>query len=345
MPDYAHLTTQLRGLLKKDVAFQWLPDHEAGFTKIKQCLTSSLIVKPFDPALPTELLTDASRLKGIGYALLQRHADGTPRLIQCGSRSLTGAESRYATNELECLAIQQAIEDSRYYLQGCKFVVLTDHRPLVGTFEKPLGEIQNARLLRFREKLASYTFEVIWTPGKTHYIADALSRAPVFDPVEEENECNMLVGLTGTAASDKVYESLSETAAADQTYQQVLEALLQGKRPRDLPPTHPAKLYSNVWEDLSVQGKLLVVDGRRIVVPFSSRREILNALHFSHCGIVKTKKLARDSFYWPGLTNDIKQLVENCEQCQQIRPSQQQDVLQHFPAPPRSHACRFFRPF
>ena len=36
--------------------------------------------------------------------------------------------------------------------------------------------------MRMREKLTSYNFSVIWTPGKSHHIADALSHAPVFGP-------------------------------------------------------------------------------------------------------------------------------------------------------------------
>jgi hypothetical protein len=73
--------------------------------------------KFFDPALPTELLTDASRLKGLGYALIQRDESGM-RLIKCGSRSLSPAETRYATIELEALAIHWAIASCRFYLMG-----------------------------------------------------------------------------------------------------------------------------------------------------------------------------------------------------------------------------------
>ena len=38
--------------------------------------------------------------------------------------------------------------------------------------------------MRMREKVTSYNFSVIWTPGKNHHIADALSRAPVFGPYD-----------------------------------------------------------------------------------------------------------------------------------------------------------------
>ena len=35
-PDLAHLTSDLRPLLKKGITFQWLPDHEAAFKKMKE---------------------------------------------------------------------------------------------------------------------------------------------------------------------------------------------------------------------------------------------------------------------------------------------------------------------
>ena len=81
------------------------------------------------------------------------------------------------------MAIQWAIKKSEFYLRGLpNFEVLTDHQPLVGVFRK----LENARLMRMREKIQEFTFEVKWVQGKTHYIADALSRSPIFAPEEEE---------------------------------------------------------------------------------------------------------------------------------------------------------------
>ena len=74
-----------------------------------------------------------------------------------------------------------AIQNCHYYLAGiARFKVWTDHRPLVGAFEKHLHLLQNQRLMRMREKLTLYNFSVIWTPGNSHHITDALSRAPFF---------------------------------------------------------------------------------------------------------------------------------------------------------------------
>ena len=155
IPDLAHICEPLRQLLKKNVAYNWLPDHQEAFQKLKDALSSNMVVKFFDPSLKTELLTDASRLKGLGYALIQRDDNDQVRLIQCGSRSLIPAETRYAVVELECLAIQWAVQKCRHFLKGMStFRVITDHRPLVGVFQKPLHDIENARIQKYREKLA-----------------------------------------------------------------------------------------------------------------------------------------------------------------------------------------------
>ena len=136
-----------------------------------------------DRDIPTILLTDASRLYGIGYCLVQQREDKSLSLVYCGSCSLTPTQQRYAAIKLECLAIQWAVQKCNHYLRGLPiFQIWTDHRPLEGIFQKSLHELDNQRLMRMREKILPYSFSVTWVPGKTHYIADALSRYPVFQP-------------------------------------------------------------------------------------------------------------------------------------------------------------------
>ena len=67
------------------------------------------------------------------------------------------------------------------------FTVVTDHKPLKGMWSKSLPDIANVRLQRYKEKLTGYNFKIEWREGKTNEIADALSRAPVFPPQEEED--------------------------------------------------------------------------------------------------------------------------------------------------------------
>ena len=184
IPDFAHMTVELRELTSKKNAFLWLDNHQKEFEDIKNLLTSDMIVTHFDPNLPVVILTDASRLHGLGYAL-GHYIDGRFRLVTCGSKALTPTQRCYATIELECLAVQYAIDKCTFYLKGGpEFTVATDHKPLEGIFKKDLFEVLNPGLQRLREKLVEYSFVVKWVPRKTHHIADALSRAPLFSPDE-----------------------------------------------------------------------------------------------------------------------------------------------------------------
>ena len=141
----------------------------------------------FDPNLPVTILMDASRLHGLGYAM-GHFVDGRFRVVACGSKSLTPTQQRYATIELECLGVHFAGDKCSFYLKGAPtFTVVTDHKPLEGIFKKDLFDIGNPRLQRIREKLLEYNFSVTWVPGKSHLIADALSRAPLFAPEEVED--------------------------------------------------------------------------------------------------------------------------------------------------------------
>jgi len=327
IPDLAHASEILRQLLKKNVAYLWLDDHQKAFDKMKEILVSSLIVKPYDPLKETHLLTDASRLKGLGYALLQKGSnDENYSLVQCGSRSLNKAEKNYAPNELECLAIVWAIKDCDYYLLGSQFRVITDHKPLLGTFSKPLGEISNARLQRFCEKLLQYSFTVTWVPGKLHLIADALSRAPIFDPPEVEDITVNLV-LERTIARDPALQELYDSISEDANYQLVKDAFKSGKRLVTLPFDHPARRYKSMWDDISLRDDLLVIDDNRVIIPESYKHKVLEKLHFSHAGITKTKQLARELYYWPGMGTDIEKLIGSCEPCQLHRESQSLPII------------------
>ena len=115
--------------------------------------------------------------------LLQRGPSGEPHIIRCGSCSLTAAQKNYSVIDLECFAIVWAVQKCRFYLHGIQtFVVITDHPPLVGIFNKPLHELPNQCLMKFQESLTDYSMDLLWQAGKLHLIADALSRAPVFPP-------------------------------------------------------------------------------------------------------------------------------------------------------------------
>ena len=87
VPDFAHMTVALSGLTGKSATFIWLDEHEREFKKVKRQLKSEMIVAHFHPKLPVIVLTDASRLFGLGYAI-GHMIDGRFHFVTCGSKSL-----------------------------------------------------------------------------------------------------------------------------------------------------------------------------------------------------------------------------------------------------------------
>ena len=237
--------------------------------------------------------TGTSRLYGLGFALIQRARDGQS-ITQCGSCSLSKTQQRYATIELECLAIKWAVNKCNLYLRCLPaFTVLTDHRPLVGIFCKQLHELENTRLMHMREKLTNFSFEVKLVEGKTYMIADALSRAPVFQPEEEEEE--MLETAIHCLQVRETSELTDIEEAIDEHYSAIVLANF-----KQLPGHHPANKPLNVCDQLSIaklgETEVIMLDGRMIVVPKGARRNIIAELHRAHSGMTKSFKTAKIIF-------------------------------------------------
>jgi hypothetical protein len=329
----------LRPLLKKETAFAWADNQQTAFENVKAALTKHPILQPFDPALPTILQTDASRTRGLGFALLQQSSDKTMALVQCGSRFVSDTESRYAMVELELLAAVWAMNKCRLYLIGLPhFTLVVDHRPLIPILNsKGLDEIDNPRILRLREKIIAFSFETEWTNGKNHLIPDALSRAPVQDPdhndqhleadltTEMEIRVNsMTIQLREDDYTDNSYDpalkQLTAAAKQDEQYQALIKLIEHGFPAQSalLPPQHQP--YYKLRHDLTVHGDLILYQ-TRILIPKSQRPDVLHKLHLSHQGIDRTKRRARQTVFWPGITSDIINTVNACVKCQEGRAS------------------------
>ena len=76
--------------------------------------------------------------------------------------------------------------------------------------------------------------------------------------------------------------------------------------------------YKNISWELTTEADCLL-RGTRVIVPLKLRTKILAELHQSHCGIVRMKALARNYVWWPGLDEDITNMVKGCAECQAVQ--------------------------
>ena len=67
---YTTITEPLHALLKKEVKWQWNPEHQTAFDQLKTALSSDTVMTYFDPNRETEIIVDASPV-GLAGIMLQ----------------------------------------------------------------------------------------------------------------------------------------------------------------------------------------------------------------------------------------------------------------------------------
>ena len=361
--EIAALREPLRPLLSTKNPLEWSQHHTDSFNTVKRALVSAPILTPFDISHETMLQVDASVRNGMNYVLLQRH-DSTWRLIDSNSRWCSDTESRYSVTELELAAVEWATRKCRLFLLGLPkpFTLVVDHQALVTILDKhTLGQIENEKIQRLKQRLSKYIFNTVWEKGKERAIPDALSRFPVNRPSPEDlavgktlqrsvQQCivRAVRQIADDGAEHEVEDeaflpehtrdpllvALQKSAAADTEYADLIEAITTGfVHGRAMLPTHVRQFWA-IRADLSVDDGLLLY-GRRIIIPKAARADVLRRLHAAYQGIVRTKARARQAIYWPDLTNDITLLIERCEKWQTRRSSLQKEPLLREPLPGR----------
>src|SRR5665213_196378 len=187
---------------KKD----WTPIHTNAFQQLKDRLINVPILTNADPTKPYTVTTDASGI-ALGGVLSQ---DDKP--IAFMSRKLNSAEENYPIHELKHLAIIAAFQDWRHYLEGVpeQTKVITDYQSLIYlTTQSTLSRHQ----ARWQEFLSRFDFKIIYQPGKTNVVADALSRPP-------QEEINMISHIT-----NNLTKQVKEAYQDDEGAQEIIKYL------------------------------------------------------------------------------------------------------------------------
>ena len=360
-----------RALLKPSTVFQWTDELDRLFHESKEIIIKEMKegVRLFDPARPTCLATDWS-VDGMGFFLMQKYCHCLKKTPACcqngwklclvGSRFTHPAESRYAPIEGETLAVVYALHQTRYYVLGCKdLIIATDHKPLLQILnDRSLTDITNRRLLNLKEKTLGYRFTVVHVPGRKNLGPDAASRHPAGVPERlplpgEASDadtqadtpiscCDALPGLyqraedidmaddistvsAATCALNAVvsvvtWDMIREATASDPVFVSLIKYLEAGF------PDDCRELPTELRPYHHFAASLCVVDGvilmgQRIIVPPSLRQPVLNALHAAHQGVSAMRARAMDSVYWPDITNDIARIRDQCTHCHRMAKS------------------------
>ena len=338
-PDLSQHCTRLRKLIEKNVAWTWQPEHEEDFQKIKDLMSDSANLAPYDPKRKTELLTDASRL-GLGFVLVQFDETSKRwRLIKAGSVALKRAQKNYPPIQLELLGLTWALQSCNHYLRAHPgFLVKTDHNPLVGLVKRDIRDTSE-KLQPLLEACARYNFKLEYIPGKKNKVADLLSRNPLWgDGPTVWDKCGRVLAFANAIMrirEDPRMAEILEAAASSTSYKEAVKAKLDGltaDEVKKLPHQHGAREFQKWWDSIEVldekEDTILLRDGHRIIVPLAARKHILQLLHVPHMATSRTRKAASKRYFWVGMADEVKKMCEHCQSCRERGPSRPEEPIQ-----------------
>lgn len=321
----------------------WADEQQEAFDTLKCLLTQPPILGYVRPNLPLELHVDAS-MDGLG-AVLYQEQDKVKRVIAFGSRGLTKPEKNYSAFKLEFLALKWAItEKFKDYLYGVEFVVYTDNNPL--TYIMTTAKL-DAVGHRWLAALSPYNFSLKYRPGTSNRDADALSRLRgANQPLKEVSSDTIkvlqkAVGINGYIETmcfvtqiipdqqDIMGMSTADWKQAqreDNSLGPLAHFVEKGQRPtrKQLENTPEIQPYSRemnryVMKDGVMYRRRSLDDTIKLqlLLPKAYQEQAMKGLHddMGHLGREKTLGLVQDRFYWPGMSKDVADRIQNCGRC------------------------------
>lgn len=312
-------------LLNKSVTWSWTKRRIEAYKNIKILMTKAPVLAHYNEDSALIVTCDASAV-GIGAVLSQPSGHGGgERPIAYGSRTLTLAEKGYSQIQREALAIIYAVKKFHQYIYGRKFILKTDHKPLVAIFGSKSGipVMAASRLQRWAIILSGYNYDITYVKSKDNG-ADGLSRLPLSSSqVESQQAVEQTYLHFANEALLLDYSTLRRATLNDRLLGRVLNYVRNGwpseNEIKELQPYFNRR--KEIYEELDC-----VMWGHRVIIPEKCRERVLAELHDTHMGIVKTKSLARSYVWWPGIDEAVTQRCQSCETC-----------AQHAAAPP-AHA-------
>ena len=324
IPNLSQHTAPLREIEKKGVDFYWDVNLQNCFENIKELVAADVTLSYYDRSKPVKIQTDWSK-QGIGAVLLQ---DGRP--VHYGSKALVGNEQDFATIEGEMLAIVYATTKWHHYLYGRRFLVETDHKPLVDIKNKNIA-LAPPRVRSMLMMTRQYDFELRHRKGEEMVLPDTLSRlstAEKFQIPGLEIGVHSIVEIT-----DARLKQLVEDTANDSVLQRLLSVFQKGW-PTSIKGLHKdLRPFWSIRDDISFLDGLLMC-GSRIIIPEVARKRTLDTIHEGHQGEVKCTLKAKTAVYWPGMYKEIAEMVQKCESCQEHANAQPKCPMIAMEVPP-----------
>jgi hypothetical protein len=346
---FAKIARPLHKLCEKGIKFCWNEDANSAFETLKQALTSAPILAYPITGLSYIIDCDASDL-AVGGVLSQVQ-NGHERVIAYMSKGLSKCEKNYCATRKELLAAVMASRTFHPYIYGQKTLLRTDNAAVswIKKLKTPSGQ-----MARWLQELETYDLDVVHRPGLKHTNADALSRRPCKVCERQENlnnedtdsDCdNNLIINQNNSVTIRAIQQDAQIVINGWTPDDLLVAqlndpnispILNAKTNQlDRPSwdqisdgTSFLKTLWRMWDRLKVINQILYCifidtetgfEQNLLIVPLTKRDEIIKYSHdipsAGHLGLEKSLHRLKQSFYWPGMKEDVHKYITKCDKC------------------------------
>ena len=159
-----------------------------------------------------------------------------------------------------------------------------------------------------------YSFTVRYIPGLKNLLADCLSRLGNQEDTIKLPKLHVYQISHQLPARSNSLQEIRQATQADDELALLKHTIMMGwpNNIKEIPQVlHP---YWTFREELTIEDGL-ILKGTRIVIPNKKHEAILKQIHDSHLGLTKCKLHAKQAVYWPGLNDQLEQLVLNCQLC------------------------------
>ncbi len=281
------------------------PDAKKSFEDLKLALINEPVVAYPRSDRQFHLYMDAATggatsSGGFGAILGQPNDHNKLQVVAYASRSLKDHERNYTPYLAELSAATWAIDHFDVYLRGRKFILYTDHKPMV--IKKT---IHNKTLNRLEERMGMYDFEIVYKKGSS-MPADVLSRKPVINAIQTDNSY-LAAADNDTFCQDAERYMLSQQVPADPVHAKILH-----------------QIGPHLYKEAEVI-KLRTAEKDLIILPRSLANAAIDNAHGTlltgHGGIDKTVARIREMYYWPTIIVDTRKRLAECPRCQKSLPS------------------------
>ncbi|XP_063373788.1 uncharacterized protein K02A2.6-like [Cydia amplana] len=194
------------------------------------------------------------------------------------------------------------------------------------------------RLQRYALFLSSYNFNIEYIKSEEN-VADFLSRsiASYSSTVEQSDSqlvdtCLYINYFTDSMLKPVTLSDIREATTSDSILNEVRQYVIKGW-PRNV-TNETLKPYFNCRLELHVENGC-ILRGHKLIIPQEFREQILDELHSSHFGVVKTKTEARSRMWWPDIDKHIEQKIGSCSICNAMRKTPPRSPLAVWPYPKR----------